>query len=149
MTGRIALAVSLIVVAIVLARVLDRRRSAPPTQPAGWRVPAQLDRADFTAPEKPWLIAVFTSSTCDTCAGVMAKAEVLATADVAFDDVPWQDRRALHDRYGIEVVPLTLVADADGVVRASFVGAVTATDLWAAVAEARSPGASPEPGLGR
>jgi hypothetical protein len=35
------------------------------------------------------------------------------------------------------------------VVRASFVGPPTATDLWAAVAEARQPGVSPEPGLGR
>jgi len=34
-------------------------------------------------------------------------------------------------------------------VAASFVGVPTATDLWAAVAEARAPGASPEPDLGR
>jgi hypothetical protein len=47
------------------------------------------------------------------------------------------------------VVPLTLLAGADGVVRASFVGEPTATDLWAALAEARHPGSSPEPGLGR
>jgi hypothetical protein len=33
-------------------------------------------------------------------------------------------------------------------VRAAFVGAVTATDLWAAVAECRRPGTSPEPELG-
>jgi len=40
------------------------------------------------------------------------------------------------------------VADAAGVVRAAFVGPATATDLWAAVAEARQPGTSPEPDLG-
>ena len=34
-------------------------------------------------------------------------------------------------------------------VRAGFVGAFTATDLWAAVAEARAPGSTPEPELGR
>jgi hypothetical protein len=34
-------------------------------------------------------------------------------------------------------------------VRAGFAGPVTATDLWAAVAEARQPGSSPEPQLGR
>jgi hypothetical protein len=33
-------------------------------------------------------------------------------------------------------------------VRRAFVGAFTATDLWAAVAELRSPGSTPEPDLG-
>jgi hypothetical protein len=33
-------------------------------------------------------------------------------------------------------------------VRAAFVGFATATDLWAAVAELRNPGSTPEPGLG-
>ncbi len=43
---------------------------------------------------------------------------------------------------------MTVVADAEGVVRRAFVGAFTATDLWAAVAESRAPGASPEPSIG-
>jgi hypothetical protein len=34
------------------------------------------------------------------------------------------------------------------VVRRGFVGAFTATDLWAAVAELRDPGSTPEPSLG-
>ena len=51
--------------------------------------------------------------------------------------------RALHERYAIEAVPATLVVDGDGVVVASFIGPVTATDLWAAVAEAREPGTTP------
>ena len=44
---------------------------------------------------------------------------------------------------------MTVVADADGVVRRAFVGAFTATDLWAAVAELRVPGSTPEPTLGQ
>jgi hypothetical protein len=40
-------------------------------------------------------------------------------------------------------VPVVAVADADGVVRAGFAGPISATDLWAAVAEARSPGSLP------
>ena len=43
---------------------------------------------------------------------------------------------------------MTLVADADGVVCRAFVGAFTATDLWAAVAELALPAASPEPTIG-
>jgi len=36
-------------------------------------------------------------------------------------------------------VPLVLIVDAEGVVRRDFLGPVTATDLWAAVAEVRNP----------
>ena len=43
----------------------------------------------------------------------------------------------------IEAVPTTLVVDGDGVVAAGFIGPITATDLWAAVAEAREPGSTP------
>jgi hypothetical protein len=62
---------------------------------------------------------------------------------VAVDDVEVTARRDVHERYGIEAVPTIVVADADGVVRASFVGPPTATDLWAAVAEVREPGSAP------
>jgi hypothetical protein len=58
------------------------------------------------------------------------------------------DDRALHRRYEIAAIPMVLIADADGVVRRSFVGAVSATDLWAALAETRSAGGVVEPGPG-
>ena len=74
---------------------------------------------------------------------------VVACRDVAVQDVEYTALRRLHERYGIDAVPMVVVADADGVVRASFVGPMSATDLWAAVAEVRNPGSSPEPGLGR
>jgi len=54
--------------------------------------------------------------------------------------VEFPDRKDLHDRYGIDAVPTVVVVDADGVVRGSFIGPVTATDLWAGVAEIRQPG---------
>lgn len=145
---RLAIAAVLVVVAVVVSRLLQARRPAPPTQPR-WEPPAQLDRADFDDAAKPWLVVVFTSATCESCRDATEKARVLASPEVGFQDVSWQDRKDIHDRYSVEVVPTTVMADADGVVRASFVGFVTATDLWAALAEARSPGASPEPGLGR
>ena len=55
----------------------------------------------------------------------------------------------MHRRYELAAIPTTVVADADGVVRRAFVGAFTATDLWAAVAELRDPGSTPEPDLGQ
>jgi hypothetical protein len=146
---RVVLALCLVAVAVVVALVLDRRsRADAPTQPT-WTVPGQLDRSDFARPAAPWLVALFSSATCGSCQGTWEKAKVLACDDVAVDDVEVGARKDVHDRYGIDAVPTLVVADADGVVRASFVGPMTATDLWAAVAEVRFPGSSPEPHLGQ
>jgi hypothetical protein len=133
---RVLVAAAIVVVAVVVAVIARRRRPDAPTQP-GRRVPAQLDRADFDRPDAPWLVAVFTSATCHTCADVVAKAEVLASDDVAVAHAEWQLRKDLHERYGIDGVPLLVIADRAGVVRRSFAGQVSATDLWAAVAAAR------------
>jgi hypothetical protein len=65
------------------------------------------------------------------------KVEALTSPEVATCDIEFSANRALHERYEISGVPMVLVADAEGVVRRSFVGPVTATDLWAAVAAAR------------
>jgi len=146
---RLLVAVVVAAVAVAVALVLRRRqRQDAPTQGA-WSVPTQLDRADFAQPERPWLVVTFSSATCQTCADVVRKAAVLASGDVAVTDVEYGAHRELHRRYLVDAVPMTVIADRDGVVRASFIGPVTATDLWAAVAEVRSPGSSPEPDLGR
>ena len=146
---RLVIAAVLVAVAVVVALVLERRRASAPTQPRKWAVPTQLDRDDFEFRDVPWLVVVFTSETCDSCARVLPKAAVLGSEVVAVMEVPYQSMRDLHERYAIDVVPTTLVADDEGVVRAMFVGVPTATDLWAAVAEARDPGSTPEPELGR
>lgn len=146
--NRLLVALAIVAVAALVALVLRRRRSAAPTQ-ARYRAPAQLDRADFARPEAPWLVAVFSSATCSSCADMVRKVQVLESDDVATDDVEVSARPDVHRRYGIEAVPIVVVSDRDGVVRAAFVGPATATDLWAAVAEVRQPGSSPEPHLGR
>jgi hypothetical protein len=133
---RLLVAAVVVVIATVVAVLVERRRPDPPTQ-AGWTVPAQLDRDDFERPSTPWLVAVFTSATCSTCAAASQKAAVLASDDVVVQEIEVAAQRELHDRYRIEAVPLILLADADGVVRKSFAGPPSATDLWAAVAEAR------------
>ncbi len=129
-------AVVLVALAVAVAVVLDRRRPDPPTQ-ARWAVPSQLDRADFTRPETPWLVAVFTSATCDSCAQVMARARPLESPEVALQEVEFTEQRDLHRRYGIDAVPCIVVADPEGVVRATHIGPATATDLWATLAEVR------------
>jgi hypothetical protein len=135
---RLLIALGIAVAAALVAIVLRRRhRPDAPTRSVSL-VPDQLDRADFAAPATPWLVAVFTSATCSTCADVVAKADVLASDDVAVEVVEFQTRPDLHQRYRIEAVPLLVIADGRGVVRGHFLGPVTATDLWAAVAAARA-----------
>jgi len=141
---RIALAVVLAVVALAVAAILQRRqRPAAPVR-TGYVLPEQVDRADFARPEAAWLVAVFTSATCATCRGVWDRAQPLASDAVAVQELEYGADTALHQRYAIEAVPSTLVVDGDGVVVKTFLGPVTATDLWAAVAEAREPGSTPD-----
>jgi hypothetical protein len=140
---RLLIGLALALVALGVAALLQRRQrpDAPPR--TGYAMPEQVDRADFDRPDAPWLVAVFTSATCSTCQGVWDRAQPLASEAVAVQELEYTADRAMHDRYAIEAVPTTLVVDAEGVVAASFLGPVTATDLWAAVAEAREPGSTP------
>jgi hypothetical protein len=148
--SQIAVALGVVVVAGLVAWLLRRRtQTDAPSQPRNHSVPAQLDRHDFPRPDAPWLVAVFTSATCNSCADVRTKAAVLACDDVVVHEAEYTAAKELHRRYSIEAVPATLIVDRAGVVQASFLGPVSATDLWAAVAEARQPGTSPEPDLGR
>jgi hypothetical protein len=126
-----------------VAAVLRRGRGDAPTQGPSWAVPAQLDRADFARPEAPWLVAVFSSATCLSCRGTWEKAQHLESTDVAVQELEAVRDRELHARYGVEAVPMVVVADVSGLVRASYLGEPTATDLWAAVAELRQPGSTP------
>lgn len=144
---RLIVALVLVALAAGVAFLLRRRRPAPPTQ-ARWPVPIQLDRQDFEGADRSWLVAVFTSSACDSCQRATAKASVLVSPEVAYQEVSYQQHPDLHRRYGVEAVPTIVMADGQGVVKASFVGVPSATDLWAAMAEVREPGASPEPHLG-
>jgi hypothetical protein len=133
---RVVIVVVVVIVAFAVAFLAQRRAPDAPAR-SGRDRPDQLDRADFTRPDAPWLIAVFTSATCDVCIDTWQKASVLESADVAVQQIDFPRDRALHDRYAIDAVPLVLVVDDLGVVQSSFVGPVSATHLWAAVAEAR------------
>ncbi len=141
---RVLLVVVLVILVAGVALVVEhRRRPDAPTRPS-WVVPAQLDRTDFTRPEAPWLVVAFTSATCLSCRDTWDKARHLESPDVATQEVEFAAERDLHERYGVEAVPAIVVADAEGVVRTSFLGPPTATDLWAAVAELREPGSTPD-----
>ncbi|MEP6623209.1 MAG: thioredoxin family protein [Acidimicrobiia bacterium] len=140
MTTRVLIAAAVLVVVALVAVVLERRRGAT-AQPVRdpYPIPRQLFRADFPRPEAPWLVALFSSTTCDGCEAMRPKVLTLDSAEVVAVDISFQSERAIHERYEISGVPMVLVVDTDGVVQRAFLGAVTATDLWAAVAGARDP----------
>jgi hypothetical protein len=142
---RLLVVAAVVVAAAAVAWFVQRRRPDAPVR-TGYAVPEQLDRGDFVRPEAPWLVVVFTSATCATCADVWSKAQVLASDEVAVQEVEYVRDRTLHDRYAIDAVPALAVADADGVVRRSFLGPVSATHLWAALAELRGDPVPPDCG---
>ncbi len=65
---------------------------------------------------------------------------MLASSAVSVSTVDYLDHADLHQRYEIDAVPTAVIADGNGVVKRGFIGPVTATDLWAGLAEARKPG---------
>jgi len=96
---RVLIGLAVLIVVGAVALVLERRRRAtvaPLRDP--FPVPRQLTRADFPHPEIPWLVALFSSATCDGCAAMHDRVEALASDDVAVVDVSWQDDRAVHER---------------------------------------------------
>ena len=137
MASRLVVALIVVVAALVIARVLERRRPAPPTRDA-YPVPAQLDRADFPRPEAPWLFVLFSSRTCDSCGPMVSRVCSLESETVATIQVEAKADKALHDRYRIEGVPMVVLADAEGVVRAGFVGSVDTWELEDALASAQT-----------
>jgi len=147
------MAVQLAIFVVVLAgavglawRLRRRRPDAPPR--SVYPIPRQLDRGDFPRPDASWLVAYFSSATCSSCQGLGPKVTALASDAVAVCELSFETHRDAHDRYDIAALPMILVADDVGVVRRAFVGSTTATDLWAALAEARAPGSTPESDLG-
>ena len=123
-------------VAGILAYKFQRSSSDTPVR-TGWSIPDQVNRKDFLSPEIPWLVAVFTSSSCDTCSEVVSKTVPLASSQVVVHEVEAKKDKDLHDRYKIEAVPLVALIDTQGVVRSHFLGPVSSSDLWSSLAELR------------
>lgn len=137
---RLLVLVALAAVVGVVAHVVRQRLGTDaPTRPA-WAIPDHVDRRDLARPDAPWMVALFSSATCLACRATWEKARALESDDVAVQDIDAVADKALHERYGVDAVPLLLVLGPDGTVRTSFLGEPSAADLWAAVAEARDRG---------
>lgn len=142
--GRLVALVLLTAVAVGIALLLQRRRPDPPSAPS-YRAPTQLDRDDFSSPDVGVLVALFASTTCETCPRAWAAIEAV-TADllnrVTIQRLDVQHESELHRRYRIDGVPTTVIADREGVVVQAFFGPVTDSQLEDALALALGSGTS-------
>lgn len=137
MLTQILIVAGVALVALAVGTIVQRRAPDAPTAPIQHATPDQLDRADFVRPEAPWLVVVFTSATCETCAKVWTSTQLLESGEVAIQNVEVKADAELHERYNITAVPSVVVADGEGVTRASFLGPPTSSELWAKLAELR------------
>lgn len=127
---RLVLAGVLVLAAVAISVLVQRRRRTTPFPVSELAVPAVVDRKDFERPSAPWLLVVFTSATCDTCARAVEVVGSLAVDHgLPLVVVEHPGRADLHDRYAIEAVPATLIVDEAGLVRHHVLGRVVAEDL--------------------
>ncbi len=132
---RVVLVLGAVIIAAVVALVTGRRTDAPDSNTG--HMPSLLDRSDFLRPDAPWLVAVFTSATCHVCAEVFERARHLESDEVVVQELEFTRHGDLHKRYRINAVPTLAIADSDGVVSRGFLGPVTVSELWSAIAEDR------------
>jgi copper chaperone CopZ len=135
---RVVVAIVILAIAAGIAWWLEHRRVVAPPSQGRAVAPEQLDRNDFPRPEAPWLVVLFTSRHCESCAGLVDKALPLASDEVAVAEVEYTLQPDLHARYRIDAAPITVVVDHEGVTRAAFIGAYAAPELWSALAEVRA-----------
>jgi hypothetical protein len=128
-----ALTIAVAGAALLLRRVRPQGEATAAPGPQGWPLAQRLDRADFDQPASAWLLVVFTSATCGTCATTWRDAAELASSDLAVVEVEYGAATGLHRKYGIEAVPAAAVVDATGGVHRWVVGPVTKAALHEAV----------------
>lgn len=133
----IIIVVAVALIALGVGWYTQRRAPDAPVQPARHVLPTQLDRGDFARPDAPWLVAVFTSETCETCAKVWTSTQLVESDQVAIQNIAYQQDQELHDRYNVTAVPSVVVVDEAGVNRAEFLGPPSSAELWATLAEVR------------
>jgi hypothetical protein len=120
--------IAIAAVAVGLAWRFNGLPADAPTTPQ-FAAPQQLDRSDFDHPEQDWLLVLFSSETCLSCHEAREVLTPIRFERVAVQDLPVETSRAIHDRYSVDAVPIMVLADTDGVVRWSYLGAPPAEAL--------------------
>ncbi len=146
---RFLVAGGLIVAAVAVAYLVQRRREASAMAVRRSELPSAVDLAALSLPEGPIsespiserpvsaspVFVVFTEETCRTCAAALAVVRGPAGAGLPVVEVPFGRYAAVHRRHGIDSVPTTVVADVDGRVVDGWVGRVDLSGLAAALAQ--------------
>jgi hypothetical protein len=124
----------------------------------GWELPRAVRTSDLQAARvrgpktgARWWLVAFTSAACESCARATRQVESLAGAgdegaggDVAVAVIDDDNHRDLHERYGIDAVPVVAVCDHTGEVARWLLGRFSDGALAGALAGART--AAPDPG---
>ena len=131
---RLAIAAVLVVIALAVAFVAQRRRGAAASGVPHSSVPASVDLESLGIDAGP-AIVVFTEETCRTCAAALEAVRGSAGADLPVAEVPFAAERELHRRHGIDTVPTTAVVDAEGHVVDGWIGRVDVSGLATALAQ--------------
>lgn len=124
----LAIVIAVLAAAALIAARVNNRPPDVPTAPQ-YATPQQLDRSEYAHPEVPWLFVLFSSATCLACRdardALRAVDELSPTnrRTVEVLDLAAETSRDIHSRYRIDAVPTLVLADADGVVRWSYLGA--------------------------
>ena len=129
---RLAIAAALVVLAILVASLAQRRRSAAVSAAPRSGLPGAVDLEAAGIAAGPALV-VFTEETCRTCAAAIAVVTGPVGAGLPVAEVPFGAERELHRRHGIDTVPTTVVVDADGQVVDGWIGSVAVSELAAAL----------------
>ncbi len=133
---RLAIAAALVVIALAVAFVAQRRSGAGASGVPHSSVPSSVDLSSLGIDNGP-AIVVFTEETCRTCAAAIAAVRGPAGKGLPVTEVPFVAERELHRRHGIDTVPTTVVADFDGQVVDGWIGQVDVSGLAAALAQVR------------
>ena len=128
-----------IVLLLIAVFLFASRRKETNVQVTNYELPTYIDITDIKSNSKDFFVIIFSSENCDGCKIVLEKAKVLESNSVAVEEISYQTTQGkkLHLKYQIEAVPSLLIVDKHGNVIKTYMGNVTATDLWAAVAQAR------------
>ncbi len=131
MVLRLTILLGLTIVAVIVAVVMQRRRTEPPSSPS-YRAISEIDRSEFAHPGEPVLIVMFGSLTCNTCPTVW---ETIESIGVPAERVDVQDDPERHRRYRIDGVPTTVIANSSGVVAKTFFGPLSKNQLQEALSQ--------------
>ncbi len=134
---RLIVLIVLTAVAVGVAYQLQRRRPEPPSAPS-YKAPTQVDRMDFAGATEPILIAMFSSTTCNSCAAAWDVIEAEQRPGVAIERIDVQSDPERHKRYKIDGVPTTIVVSSDGVVQERWFGPMSNNALDGALPPRRS-----------